>query len=400
MSVHVEEWEFRPAAGLAALSRDHPAVTLFVRPLGFRWAVRAEGPSAELEILERVARGESGWIDLPGGSALDAFFAYVPRTREISLLRTISQDGGFVLSPLVVRGGGMRVRYIGSGHRASKPRTSSPDVGTLCGRWPLTALALREELMRQAPDRPSVTRRQWHVLRTAVRKGYYEVPRRTTVARIAEELGLGRSTVEEHLRSAESEVVRAAVPSDALGEDAHFGASTAAANEHYAQFSSDLDLFIDLALFGDRVARVELLRTLPSGRRPRSHPYLDRVLHHVHGDGDDLRDIPVELRVPPFQRAVLEELRRIPSGATRTYADIAKRIGHPGAARAVGNACAHNPVPVVVPCHRVVPTAGGVGSYSAAGGEATKLRLLRNEGAVAEGEGAHGVRVRTRRSAS
>jgi methylated-DNA-[protein]-cysteine S-methyltransferase len=61
-----------------------------------------------------------------------------------------------------------------------------------------------------------------------------------------------------------------------------------------------------------------------------------------------------------------------------TYGALAARVGHPGAARAVGSACATNPVPIVVPCHRVVPGSGGVGSYG--GGPERKRRLLAHEG--------------------
>ncbi|MGM5593567.1 MGMT family protein [Corynebacterium glucuronolyticum] len=64
----------------------------------------------------------------------------------------------------------------------------------------------------------------------------------------------------------------------------------------------------------------------------------------------------------------------IPFGETRTYGQIAEAIGHPRAARAVGTACALNPVPLLVPCHRVVPAGGGVGNY--AGGTAMKAALL------------------------
>jgi methylated-DNA-[protein]-cysteine S-methyltransferase len=64
----------------------------------------------------------------------------------------------------------------------------------------------------------------------------------------------------------------------------------------------------------------------------------------------------------------------------RTYGDIAREIGYPGAARAVGNACAKNPVPLLVPCHRVVRSDGGVGGYSLRGGSALKRRLLAQEG--------------------
>ncbi len=84
--------------------------------------------------------------------------------------------------------------------------------------------------------------------------------------------------------------------------------------------------------------------------------------------------------VGPFERIVLERLRRIPKGQVRTYRDIAREIGHPGAVRAVGNACAKNPVPLIVPCHRVVRTDGGLGGYSLRGGTALKRQLLAGEG--------------------
>jgi methylated-DNA-[protein]-cysteine S-methyltransferase len=90
---------------------------------------------------------------------------------------------------------------------------------------------------------------------------------------------------------------------------------------------------------------------------------------------------PVDLsRLGSFQRRVLEQLRRIPRGQVRTYRAIAKEIGHPGATRAVGTACARNPVPLVIPCHRVVRSDGGLGGYSLRGGVALKRRLLEQEG--------------------
>ena len=91
---------------------------------------------------------------------------------------------------------------------------------------------------------------------------------------------------------------------------------------------------------------------------------------------------PVDLSlVGPFERRVLEQLRRIPKGQVRTYRDIAREIGQPGATRAVGNACAKNPVPLIIPCHRVVRSDGGLGGYSLRGGVAVKRKLLEQEGA-------------------
>jgi prevent-host-death family protein len=92
---------------------------------------------------------------------------------------------------------------------------------------------------------------------------------------------------------------------------------------------------------------------------------------------------PVDLaRVGPFEREVLAELRRIPAGQVRTYQQIALSLGEPGAARAVGTACARNPLPLLIPCHRVVRTDGGLGGYSLRGGVELKRRLLQAEGAV------------------
>jgi methylated-DNA-[protein]-cysteine S-methyltransferase len=84
---------------------------------------------------------------------------------------------------------------------------------------------------------------------------------------------------------------------------------------------------------------------------------------------------------PGFFRRVLEATARIPFGAVSTYGTVAKVAGSPRAARAAGNALHDNPVPIVVPCHRVVPSSGGIGKYG--GDEWRKAFLLRLEGAIA-----------------
>src|SRR5689334_15218144 len=91
-------------------------------------------------------------------------------------------------------------------------------------------------------------------------------------------------------------------------------------------------------------------------------------------------ELPVDLRLAsaPFRRVVLERLREVPRGATVSYGELAARAGNPKAARAVGTACARNPVPIVVPCHRVLPGTGRLGSYR--GGPERKAALLTLEG--------------------
>ena len=86
----------------------------------------------------------------------------------------------------------------------------------------------------------------------------------------------------------------------------------------------------------------------------------------------------VDLHGTPFQLAVWNEMLRIPPGSTRSYGELARRIGKPKAFRAVAQACGANPVPIVVPCHRVVASGGALGGYT--GGLDRKLALLASEG--------------------
>jgi methylated-DNA-[protein]-cysteine S-methyltransferase len=108
----------------------------------------------------------------------------------------------------------------------------------------------------------------------------------------------------------------------------------------------------------------------------------DALSNYLEG-GTTALDLPVDLRLmaAPFRHAVLEELHRsVRRGETVTYGELAARAGNPKASRAVGTACARNPIPIVVPCHRVLPGGGGIGNY--AGGPARKRALLELEGAM------------------
>jgi methylated-DNA-[protein]-cysteine S-methyltransferase len=91
-------------------------------------------------------------------------------------------------------------------------------------------------------------------------------------------------------------------------------------------------------------------------------------------------DLPLAPRGTPFQERVWEMLLTIPHGATRTYAEIAARVGKPSASRAVGAANGRNPIAIIIPCHRVVGADGGLTGY--AGGLARKAWLLRHERAA------------------
>jgi AraC family transcriptional regulator, regulatory protein of adaptative response / methylated-DNA-[protein]-cysteine methyltransferase len=104
---------------------------------------------------------------------------------------------------------------------------------------------------------------------------------------------------------------------------------------------------------------------------------VSKVLAHIRGDGP-AHDLPLDVRGTAFQQQVWRALLAIPYGETRSYAQVAAAIGQPTATRAVARACATNPVAVVIPCHRVVRSDGGLGGY--AGGVERKERLLAIEG--------------------
>lgn len=107
------------------------------------------------------------------------------------------------------------------------------------------------------------------------------------------------------------------------------------------------------------------------------------------GSADDLCDLPLDLEtLPAFRRRVYEITRAIPPGQVLTYGEVARRLGRPGAARAVGQALGRNPFAPVVPCHRVLAAGGRPGGFSAQGGTQTKLRMLQMERArLAAGPG-------------
>jgi AraC family transcriptional regulator of adaptative response/methylated-DNA-[protein]-cysteine methyltransferase len=107
-----------------------------------------------------------------------------------------------------------------------------------------------------------------------------------------------------------------------------------------------------------------------------------KILRNISGREPHI-DLPLDVRATAFQRRVWEELRRIPAGQTRSYAAIARQIGTPSAQRAVGRACATNPVAIVVPCHRILREDGALGGYR--WGLERKRALLRQE-AGADGE--------------
>lgn len=133
--------------------------------------------------------------------------------------------------------------------------------------------------------------------------------------------------------------------------------------------------FGDLCFCIEEGRLVEVTTAEVAGAAPAPAFWLEALRDHLRG----LRPFPLELdlsAVPPFHRAVMEAAMEIPCGETATYGQLAARAGRPGAARAAGSAMARNPFVLLVPCHRVVPASGGIGSYGSGDGSRMKARLL------------------------
>jgi len=135
------------------------------------------------------------------------------------------------------------------------------------------------------------------------------------------------------------------------------------------------------------VTRRRIAGRLPGSRERQPPPAVGQVIERIvalfDGAADDLADVELDLTgVPDFHRAVYRVTRGIRPGTTLSYGEVATELGLPGAARAVGRALGHNPVPIVVPCHRVLAADGSMHGFSANGGVVTKRRMLQAEGAL------------------
>ncbi|BFO16998.1 hypothetical protein SHKM778_33860 [Streptomyces sp. KM77-8] len=114
-------------------------------------------------------------------------------------------------------------------------------------------------------------------------------------------------------------------------------------------------------------------------RHPRRHPFSEAREQLTAYFAGELKEFTLELRLhgTPFQRGVWDRLTRIPYGETRTYGQLADALGNAKASRAVGLANGRNPIGIIVPCHRVIGTTGGLTGYG--GGLDRKRRLLDHE---------------------
>lgn len=146
-------------------------------------------------------------------------------------------------------------------------------------------------------------------------------------------------------------------------------------------------LGLQLPEASDAKARARIARRFPdASEAPPPAPVkgaIDRIVALMEGEPADLSAVPLDMdNVSEFDRRVYAIARKIPAGKTLTYGEIAEELGDKLLSRDVGQAMGKNPLPIVVPCHRVVAANGKPGGFSASGGVETKLKLLAIEGAA------------------
>ena len=147
---------------------------------------------------------------------------------------------------------------------------------------------------------------------------------------------------------------------------------------------------VQLPEAGEEETRVRMLHRFPAAGEaappPEAQHAIDDIVALLRGKASDLSSVALDMNgVPEFHRRVYDAARTIPPGKTLSYGDIARRVGVPSAARAVGQALGRNPFPIIVPCHRVLAAGGKIGGFSAQGGVLTKRRMLAIEGAWING---------------
>ncbi|WP_186419516.1 methylated-DNA--[protein]-cysteine S-methyltransferase [Bosea sp. CS1GBMeth4] len=141
----------------------------------------------------------------------------------------------------------------------------------------------------------------------------------------------------------------------------------------------------------EAAARRRLAKRCPDGLEAEPPPFVQQAIAEIvallAGERRDLSHLPIDLSAAPeFNRRVYAVALSIPPGETLTYGEVAARIGEAGAARAVGMALGQNPIPIIVPCHRVLAAGGRTGGFSADGGVETKLKILTIEKARTSAE--------------
>ena len=296
-------------------------------------------------------------MDMPMERSLGTGPATAPRRRDKAALDRVERA----------------CRYIESQREIGEGVVKLTELGAHCRMSPWHLQRLFKEVMGVTPRQYADAHRARR-LKDGLQQG-------ESVVGATFDAGYGSSSRLYERAAAELGMTPATYRKGGLGAEIGFAIATSPLGRLLAAATSKGVCFVGIGE-DDRVLEAELRAEFPQAaaiRRDegRLGSAMATILAYLGGSRPHI-DLPVDIRATAFQRLVWEELRRIPYGETRSYGEIAEAVGAPRAVRAVGRACATNPVALVIPCHRVVREDGSLSGYR--WGLARKQALLEREG--------------------
>jgi AraC family transcriptional regulator of adaptative response/methylated-DNA-[protein]-cysteine methyltransferase len=301
-----------------------------------------------------------GWNEMdtmPMEQSLATAAPTLPRARDKAALATVERA----------------CRYIESQREIGEGVVTLTELGAHCRMSPWHLQRLFKEVMGVTPRQYADAHRARR-LKDGLQQG-------ESVVGATFDAGYGSSSRLYERAAAELGMTPATYRKGGLGAEIGFAIAASPLGRLLAGATSKGVCFVGIGE-DDRLLEAELRGEFPQAaaiRRDegRLGSAMATILAYLGGAQPHI-DLPVDIRATAFQRRVWEELRRIPYGETRSYGEIAAAVGAPRAVRAVGRACATNPVALVIPCHRVVREDGSLSGYR--WGLARKQALLEREG--------------------
>ena len=257
MELYVLDFTMRPPGEFQRLSARYPLLQWEVRPLSRRWLVTCTRPVGDPRAAPAPTSAVGSAVDAPGEKST---YLYVPSGVEQRFVESLGREGTSIVPPLRWCGGRLLVRVVSFGESAPLSWSVAFPEARLVRKRRTDPQKLFARTYRQVEASDTLTSRQSTTLLEAIRLGYYEMPRRSKVRDIARQLGIARSTAEEHLRAAESVMIRSCasfVAARAQLRSRTEYVSERQLFEELARFGTELDLLLQLALRDNKIDRLE-----------------------------------------------------------------------------------------------------------------------------------------------
>ncbi len=272
MEMYVLDFTMKPPGGFQRLSARSPTVQWEVRPLSRQWLVSCKRAIRGPPVPPASSSAESDFGESTEGTST---YLYVPSAVEQRFVESLGQGGTRILPPLRWCGGRLTVRLVSFGEVSPLGWSVASHDARLVRKRRTDPERVLAHIDRPLEAADGLTSRQSTILLEAVRLGYYEMPRRSKVRDIARQLGIARSTVEEHLRAAESVMIRSSAPLVAARKQLRSRTEHPSEGhlfEELARIGTEIDVLLQLALRDARIDRLDARPERPERTHPKGEP--------------------------------------------------------------------------------------------------------------------------------